>query len=91
MGDDAEAQDDENEGWMSHALSFGKDRLGKDLTWKQRGEDELVVIDPREKEKTIREEQRAKKLARMGGATSKAWDVDRDSGRAPDRRAGERI
>lgn len=90
MGGDAEAQDDGDEGWMSHALSFEKDRLGKDLTWKQKGEDELMVIDPREKEKTIREEARAKKLARLGGATSKAWDVDMDRGRAPDRRAGEK-
>lgn len=90
MGDDAEAQDEDDDGWMSHALSFEKDRLGKDLTWKQKGEDELMVIDPREKEKTIREEQKAKKVARMGGATSKAWDVDRDRGRAPDRRAGEK-
>jgi len=90
VGGDAEAQDDDNEGWMSHSLSFEKDRLGKDLTWKQKGEDELMVIDPREKEKTIREEQRAKKLARMGGGPSKVWDVDRDRGRAPDRRAGEK-
>lgn len=91
MGDDAEAQDDDNDGWMSHALSFDKDRLGKDLTWKQKGEDDFVVIDPREKEKSIREEQRAKKLARMGGGTSnKAWDVDRDRGRAPDGRAGDK-
>ena len=85
---DADARDDDNEGWMSHALSFEKDRLGKDLTWKKKNEEELVVIDPREKEKGIKEEQRAKKLARMGG--SKAWDLDRDKGRAPDRRAGER-
>ncbi len=90
MGGDAEAPDDDSEGWMSHALSFEKDRLGKDLTWKQKGEDELMVIDPREKEKTIREDAKAKKLARMGGATSKAWDVDRDRGRAPERRAGEK-
>lgn len=89
MGADGEAQDDDNEGWMSHALSFAKDRLGKDLTWKKKNEEELVVIDPREKEKSIREEQRAKKLARMGGSSS-AWDRDRDQGRAPEKRAGER-
>lgn len=89
-GDDAEAQDVNDEGWMSHALSFEKDRLGKDLTWKKKNEEELVVIDPREKAKDIREEQRAKKLARMGGGTGKAWDADRDRGRAPDRRAGEK-
>ena len=89
FGDDVEAQDDDNESWLSHALSFEKDRLGKDLTWKKKNEEELVVIDPREKEKSIREEQRAKKLTRMGGSSS-AWDRDRHQGRAPDRRAGER-
>ncbi|KAK3170026.1 hypothetical protein OEA41_009411 [Lepraria neglecta] len=89
MGGDAEAQDDDNQGWMSHALSFEKDRLGKDLTWKRKNEEELVLIDPREKEKSIREEQRAKKMARMGGSTT-AWDRDRERGRAPDKRAGER-
>lgn len=80
---DAEAKDDDNEGWMSHALSFEKDRLGKDLTWKRKNEEELVVIDPREKAKDIREEQRAKKLGT-------SWDKDRDRGRAPAKRAGER-
>ncbi len=84
----ANGQDDDNQGWMSHALSFEKDRLGKDLNWKKKTEEELVVIDPREKAKDIREEQRAKKMARMGG--SSAWDRDRDRGRLPDRRAGEK-
>ena len=88
LGGTVETQDDDNEGWMSHALSFEKDRLGKDLNWKKKNEEELVVIDPREKEKGIREEQRAKKLARLGG--SKAWDLDRDKGRAPDKRAFQR-
>ena len=88
IGGDADAQDYDNEGWMSHALSAEKDRLGKDLTWKKKAEEDLVVIDPREKEKGIREEQRAKKMARMGGV--KAWDVERDRGKAPSKRAGER-
>ena len=80
LGVDADTQDDDNSGWMSHALSFEKDRLGKDLNWKKKNEEELVVIDPREKEKTIKEEQRAKKLARLAGGTT-AWDRDRDNGR----------
>ena len=80
LGVDADAQDDDNSGWISHALSFEKDRLGKDLNWKKKNEEELVVIDPREKEKTIKEEQRAKKLARLAGGTT-AWDRDRDNGR----------
>lgn len=88
MSNNVDGQHDDNEGWMSHALSFEKDRLGKDLTWKKKNEEELVVIDPREKAKDIREEQRAKKIARMGG--SSAWDRDRDRGRLPDRRAGDK-
>lgn len=79
--DEGDADDDDST-WMSHALSFQKDRLGKDLTWKQKNEEELVVIDPREKAMTIKEEERAKKRARMTGETSRAWDKDRDRGKA---------
>ena len=74
--------DDDDRTWMSHALSFDKDRLGKDLTWKKKNEEELVVIDPREKAMTIKEEERAKKRARMTGETSRAWDKDRIRGKA---------
>ena len=88
MSGDADAKDDDENGWMSHALSFEQDRLGKDLTWKKKNEEELVVIDPREKAKDIKDEQRARKLARTGGST--AWAIDRDRGRAPERRAGEK-
>ncbi|MCJ1478306.1 Peptidyl-prolyl isomerase cwc27 [Lambiella insularis] len=87
----AEEEDDDDGGWMSHALSFEKDRLGKDLTWKRKNEEELVVIDPREKAKDIREEQRARKAAKSGGSSGKAWDRDRDRGRLPEKMAGERI
>ena len=78
--DEADADDDDKT-WMSHALSFQKDRLGKDLTWKKKNEEELMVIDPREKAMTIKEEERAKKRARMIGAGSRAWDKDRDRGK----------
>jgi peptidyl-prolyl cis-trans isomerase SDCCAG10 len=84
------AEDDNEEGWLSHALSFEKDRLGKDLSWRRKNEEELVVIDPREKTKDIMEEHRAKKLARAGGNLSRAWDRDRDKGRMPVQKAGER-
>ena len=85
MSGDAEAKEDDDKGWMSHALSFEKDRLGKDLTWKKKNEEELIVIDPREKEKGIREAQRAKKSARMNG--SMAWVADRDRGRVSEIKA----
>ena len=71
-------------GWMSHMLTFEKDRLGKDLTWKQADEESsLVVIDPREKAMDIREEQRAKKLAKIGGKVGHVteWGRDRDKGK----------
>ena len=88
LSNNAQGREDDDQGWMSHALSFEKDRLGKDLNWKKKNEEELVVIDPREKAKGIREEQRAKKMAKIGG--SSAWDRDRDRGRIPDRKAGEK-
>lgn len=86
----AVAEDDIGEGWMSHTLSFEKDRLGKDLSWKRKNEEELVVIDPREKTKDIMEEHRAKKAARGGSNLGRAWDRDRDKGRLPVKRAGEK-
>lgn len=61
------AESDDDTGWMSHALSFAKDRLGKDLEWKRKNEEELVVIDPLEKAKEV-------KAARKG---KRDWDVDK--------------
>ena len=76
--DPAELNDD---GWMSHTLSFEKDRLGKDLTWKRKNEEELLVIDPREKAKGLKEEQKARKMARTGGRAGNVTEWDR--GREP--------
>jgi peptidyl-prolyl cis-trans isomerase SDCCAG10 len=50
--EDGDDEDDEN--WMKHTLSFAKDRLGKDLNWKKKNEEDLVVIDPREREREVR-------------------------------------
>ncbi|KIV93027.1 hypothetical protein PV10_04272 [Exophiala mesophila] len=72
--------DDDYEGtqWMSHSLSFAKDRLGKDLTWKKKNEEELVVIDPREKERNLkhakrkdrdREREKDKERGRQNGSS----------------------
>ncbi|MCJ1224212.1 Peptidyl-prolyl isomerase cwc27 [Toensbergia leucococca] len=88
ISESAEMVDEDDKGWMSHALSFEKDRLGKDLNWKKKNEEELVVIDPREKAKEILEGQLAKRPAKNG--SGKAWDRDRDRGRVPEKRAGER-
>ncbi|KAL6249623.1 Peptidyl-prolyl isomerase cwc27 [Rhinocladiella similis] len=53
-----DADNDDDKEWLSHTLSFAKDRLGKDLTWKRKNEEELVVIDPREKERELKTEKR---------------------------------
>jgi len=49
----AEDEDEAAGGWLSHKLSFAKDRLGKNLEWKRKNEEELVVIDPREKAREL--------------------------------------
>jgi peptidyl-prolyl cis-trans isomerase SDCCAG10 len=54
-------ESDDDTGWMSHSLSFAKDRLGKNLEWKRKNEEELVVIDPREKAQDLKAERRAKR------------------------------
>lgn len=78
---DKEVQDDsDDEGWMSHTLSFAADKLGKDLSYRKKAEEELVVIDPLEKARTLKEDKRATRDARSGGS-SRAWDKDRDRDR----------
>jgi peptidyl-prolyl cis-trans isomerase SDCCAG10 len=59
---DGEANGDgeDDPGWMAHKLSFAKDTLGKDLEWKRKME-EIEVIDPREKARTIKEESKRNK------------------------------
>ena len=63
-------EDDEDErAFLSHALKFGKDMLGKDLDWKKKDrnrdfDDGLMVIDPREKEREIKSKGRGKERDR---------------------------
>ncbi|KAK0706491.1 cyclophilin-like domain-containing protein [Lasiosphaeria miniovina] len=68
-----EKEESDDEGWMSHKLSFVADKLGKDLSYRKKAEEELVVIDPLEKARTLKEEKKASRDARSG-ATSRAWD-----------------
>ncbi|KAB8301222.1 hypothetical protein EYC80_003109 [Monilinia laxa] len=77
-GEEEEDDDVNDKGWMSHALSFKEDKLGKDLSYRKKAEDELVVIDPREKAKTLREEMKAKREARAGASTGREWDAKRN-------------
>jgi peptidyl-prolyl cis-trans isomerase SDCCAG10 len=76
---DKQGKDDsDDEGWMSHTLSFAADRLGKDLTNRKKAEEELVVIDPREKARALKEGKRTDRDAKGSG---KAWDQRRDQAR----------
>ena len=75
--DEKEEDEDDGIGWMSHALSFKEDKLGKDLSYRKKAEDELVVIDPREKARTLKEEMRAQREAKAGGS-GRAWDQARN-------------
>jgi peptidyl-prolyl cis-trans isomerase SDCCAG10 len=67
-------EDDEAGGWLSHKLSFAKDRLGKDLEWKRKNEEELVVVDPREKARDLGVERAA------GGKDSRSKQGSRRDG-----------
>lgn len=77
QGEADKDDDDDDVGWMSHALSFKEDKLGKDLSYRKKAEDELVVIDPREKARTLKEEKRAQREAKAGGS-GRAWDQARN-------------
>ncbi|ESZ91188.1 hypothetical protein SBOR_8416 [Sclerotinia borealis F-4128] len=78
QGEEEEDDDLNDKGWMSHALSFKEDKLGKDLSYRKKAENELVVIDPREKAKTLKEEMKAKREAKAGGSTGREWDMKRN-------------
>lgn len=76
--DKVEDKDDsDDEGWMGHTLSFAADKLGKDLSYRKKAEEELVVIDPREKARTLKEEKKARQDARSGGS-GREWDQARN-------------
>lgn len=71
--DAEQGEESDDDGWMGHALTFAADKLGKDLSYRKKAEEELVVIDPREKARTLKEDHRAKAEARAGGS-SREWD-----------------
>ncbi|KAL6855292.1 Peptidyl-prolyl isomerase cwc27 [Amphichorda felina] len=78
--DKQEKDESDDEGWMSHSLSFAADKLGKDLRNRKKAEEELVVIDPRAKARTLKEEKRAERDARAG-QSGRQWDQKRDQAR----------
>ncbi|KAK5167537.1 Peptidyl-prolyl isomerase cwc27 [Saxophila tyrrhenica] len=72
---EAEADGEDDGGWMAHSLTFAKDTLGKDLEWRRKME-EIEVIDPREKARGIREE------GRRGKDGGKGKEREKGKGRA---------
>ncbi|KAK4166128.1 cyclophilin-like domain-containing protein [Cladorrhinum sp. PSN259] len=83
--DKEDKEESDDEGWMSHKLSCVADKLGKDLNYRKKAEEELVVIDPLEKAKNLKEGKKTSRDTRSGGS-SRAWDQDRDRDRGRDRR-----
>lgn len=73
---DEEAEDDNDTEWMSHALSFAKDTLGKDLEWRRKME-EFEVIDPREKARQLDQGRKKDNKDRPSGS-GRDWDKQRD-------------
>lgn len=73
-------EDSDDDGWMSHSLSFAADKLGKDLSNRKKAEEELVVIDPREKARTLKEGKRVERDARTR-QSGRQWDQRRDQAR----------
>lgn len=78
--DKQEKEDSDDEGWMGHTLSFAADRLGKDLSNRKKAEEELVVIDPRDKARSYKDDKRAGRESKSGGS-GRAWDQRRDQAR----------
>lgn len=62
--------------FLTHSLTFEKDRLGKDLTWKRKNEEELVVIDPRERERELGIKSGKGKDRDRGKGGTREWDGD---------------
>lgn len=67
-----------DEGFMTHAMSTKADKLGKDLSYRKKAEEQLVVIDPRAKAQTIKEQKRAEREARAGNS-GREWDSVRNA------------
>lgn len=73
-----ECEESGDEGFMAHVMSCKADKLGKDLSYRKKAEEELVVIDPRVRAQTFKEQKRAEREAR-GGNTGREWDRVRNS------------
>ncbi|CAK7270299.1 Peptidyl-prolyl isomerase cwc27 [Sporothrix epigloea] len=82
-GEDGQDSESDGEEWMLHTLNCAADKLGKDLSYRKKAEEELIVIDPREKAQTLREGRGGSSRDKMGR------DGGRDDGRdGRDKRRG---
>ena len=70
-------EESDDEGWLSHTVDFAEDKLGKDLSYRKKAEEELIVIDPREKARTLKDEKKAERDSRRGGG--REWDQARNA------------
>ncbi|KAI9825254.1 MAG: Peptidyl-prolyl isomerase cwc27 [Thelocarpon impressellum] len=81
-GEEGVDEKEDDSSWLGHRLCFAKDRKGKDQNYRmKKGDDELVVIDPRVQEREIlgkkgrgkgdREREREMKA----GARGRDWDL----------------
>ncbi len=64
---DKEAKENsDDEGWLSHALSFQADGLGKDLSYRKKAEEEAGRDRPARESRALEGERRAKREAHGG-------------------------
>jgi peptidyl-prolyl cis-trans isomerase SDCCAG10 len=73
-------EEGDDKGWATHKFVAEIDRRGKDLNDRKKEDDDLVVIDPRARARTLKEEKRAEREARAGNS-GRAWDQGRDQAR----------
>lgn len=75
----AAEKDDDDEGWLSHRLDCEADKLGKDLSYRKKAEEELLVIDPRARaERMFQDQKQAGREGRRGGPSGgRDWDRNR--------------
>lgn len=82
------ADEESDQGWMTHKLVFEKDYKGKDLMQRVENVDDYVVIDPRSRQAQAEKEERERrqeKKSRIGEAFRK-----RDRGRDYDDERGKK-
>lgn len=75
-----------DEGWISHKLVFDKDLKGKDLMQRKETVDDYVVIDPRDREAKLKQEEYERKRSQKTNPAFKRERDDRDDYRRRDRR-----